>query len=104
MTSSGMFETGALKRMSPELARKLEERDRLYKELDRSLALQELWPDVFMCGPVMPRVDGSFHRGFKYTLTRDDGVSRTFKLLDVPHALWPKKLGADIDAYWRKRR
>jgi len=72
--------------------KKLKAREvKLVDELEISLALKELWPEVFDAGPCNLRFEGGrmFHR---YIVTRGDGVEKTWQLPDVPTILWYKTL------------
>jgi len=60
------------------------------KALDRSLAIQMLWPEVEW--PATSRVRGNPYKGYIFTITCNTGEQREFDILDVPEILWPEKL------------
>jgi len=68
-----------------ELKSKLKARDELYAQLDRSLLLQSWWPEAFASGgSVKSCWIGSSARGFRFRVTRSDGVVREVSQADAP--------------------
>ena len=74
----------------------------LLEELNRSLALRDLWPEAFKVGKVSTHVVGNNRHGkktFRLEITRSDGEVREFNLASVPVILrdgweWDEKNGS----------
>jgi hypothetical protein len=70
-----------------------EKQGKLLKELARSMALKDAWPEVWACGKVttqysQPPGDIKLER-CKLTIKRSDGEERTVLLNTVGRELWP---------------
>ena len=72
--------------------------DALLAKLERSLALQSLWPEVFAAGKVTscwigaPRsrsISGGIRYALRLRVETAAGETREFAQADVPAALWP---------------
>jgi hypothetical protein len=70
-------------------------RDELQGELQRSLAIQELWPEAFEHGRVFSHVEGNPGSGFFLTIKRGDGEERKFNIKEVPTILIPESFLED---------
>ena len=71
-----------------EITQKRAEMDELYKKLERSLAVEKLWPGVFDHTPVTARLSGSPLRPHEMTLVISNGKeTRDFPLGLVPKVL-----------------
>ena len=57
------------------------EQEKLVGQLDRSLALQAIWPSVFEHGQAKTQVSGIISQNsLKFTITRGDGQTKSFDL------------------------
>ena len=78
------------------LAEKAAMQSRLMAELDRSMALIQLWPEVFAEGSVKTQWTSKFvgyhETRWRYTIRRSDGKARKFSAQEVPRELWHKKM------------
>ena len=87
-----------------EIKAKSAERDKLVKSLERSMAIDELWPGVFDLGNVRSHYKGTSYvlTHFVITATSPDGSveSREFDPMQVPETLWP----TGFDETYPKRR
>jgi hypothetical protein len=74
-------------------------KDKLLAEMERSLAIMQLWPDAFDRGAITSRwVGGPIKRDFRGTIyalrlrvTDGAGTVKEFPQVDVPPILWPTK-------------
>ena len=55
------------------------EQDKLTYQLDRSLALQEIWSSIFEHGKASTRIEGNYHMR-KLILTRGDGKTQIYNI------------------------
>ena len=63
--------------------------DDLYDRLDRSFAIQELWPNAFAIGPVTSYLAGSLHEPEKmYLVIENCEEKRKFEICKVPEVLF----------------
>ena len=77
------------------LTDKLKERDRVYSELNRSLAIQNLVPDAFKTGGAKSKwVLNGYNEPRKFIVTNSEGVEFEFMPEDVPKILhdYPPKI------------
>jgi hypothetical protein len=72
------------------------QRDALYKDLNRSLAIQELWPDAFEHGACTSYVVGNPRSEMTFVLTLGNKETRKLPLQDVPVILWSEGAKATI--------
>lgn len=72
------------------------QRDGLYQDLRRSLALQEIWPDAFEHGRCTSRVTGNPRSELTFVLTLGNGEQREKPLQDIPVILWSEQVKNDI--------
>lgn len=72
------------------------ERDGLYLELKRSLAIEELCPDAFKEGNPRSQVYGNPRGDLTFTITLANGERHDFPLEDIPVILWSEQVKADI--------
>lgn len=77
-------------------------RDDAMSRLQKSFALQDLWPDCFEHGSVTAYFHGSPARGFFFTIQRSDGEYRTFPEIDVPSII-ARPEGEPFDSLIRRR-
>ena len=66
------------------------EKDKLFEELERSVAIKMMWPEAFRGGCVKARMEGSHHshpRNMKFIITNGEGVIREFPITEVPAVL-----------------
>jgi hypothetical protein len=67
------------------------------RDLRRSLAIKELWPEAFdVRGGVTSQIVGNNNKELTFTIKRKDGKKRAFDLLDVPFCLWCEQVKAAI--------
>jgi len=78
----------ALRRARDNARIRHEKRNALEAELDTSLALQSFWPEAFAAGGAKSHVVGAPASGFRYVVTRGDGVKREWPVAEVPVELW----------------
>ena len=66
-----------------------DKKSKLFDELEQSLAIQQIWPEVFNHGSVKCRVDGflNAHSKAKLIITNGAGEERTILLKDAPRAV-----------------
>lgn len=69
------------------IEQKEQEKKVLYQNLNRSLAIQELWKEAFDNGTVSTFFHGNSYKQIYWTIKRSDGEERTFKLQDLPPVL-----------------
>lgn len=69
------------------IEQKEQEKKVLLQNLNRSLAIQELWEEAFDCGTVSTFFHGNSYKQIYWTIKRSDGEERTFKLQDLPPVL-----------------
>lgn len=66
-------------------------RDHLLTELEDSLMLRDLWPEVFAHGPVKVHFEGNNYGGstkrMRYVITRPDGERREWPFDELPEPL-----------------
>lgn len=72
------------------------DRDDLYRELDKSLALQGVWFDAFEYGRCKSRIVGNPRDSLTFNLTLGNGEERSLPLEEVPVILWSDQVKADI--------
>jgi hypothetical protein len=66
------------------------QRSDLFQHLKGSLALQELWPEVFEHGSVITRIAGSHSNGFKFYIQQSGATGglnehiKEFELSEIP--------------------
>ena len=69
-------------------------RGALVGELERSLAIQALWPEAFTQGACRGAWHSIYGREAWYVLTRSDGETQTFQNSEVPACIarpaWPR--------------
>ena len=74
--------------------------------LNRSLAIQELWPEVFEIegeNKVRSQIGGKSHScRYDFTIIAANGESRVFPIEEVPEILWPNSWFADRGPLARK--
>lgn len=75
-----------------------EERDDLMKQLAKSLAIQELWPNAFRNGNPKSRVRGNPRKSLRFNITFPDGTTDSMPLEDLPVILWPEAVKDDLKA------
>lgn len=80
-----------------------EKRGKLFDELEESLALRTIWPEVFDHGQVKCRIDGFLIAPAKAKLIIENGIGETRKLLlkDAPRGIRSRLIEAFApkDAY-----
>lgn len=72
------------------------DRDKLMQDLDKSLAVQELWPNAFRNGNPTSRVRGNPRKSLRFNITFPDGTTDSMPLEDLPIILWPESVKADL--------
>ena len=68
-------------------------------ELERSLKLQQFFPDVFKQGACKVHVRGNvrFHpKSAQFIITLGDGTEHVFPFLETPHELWPAEVKSEF--------
>lgn len=74
-----------------------EQVDELYNKLDRSLVIEEHWPDAFDGpGTVTTAVKGNPKTGLVFTITFANGEAAVMDLRLAPFLLWPEAVKEDI--------
>jgi hypothetical protein len=81
----------AIHQKMAEIKRLRREQIKLTDELEVSLALQELWPEVFNHGSCKVRFEGG-RIAHRMVLVQGNGEEKAFQLEDVPTILWYKDL------------
>lgn len=79
-------------------------RDKLVAELDRSLALQKLWPECFAHGRVVAYAVGNPYSDVRFVIKAGNGEKREFPLGIVPKLLWPPELKERYESPNARRR
>jgi hypothetical protein len=79
-----------------ELEEAQKQQTRTLQKLKRSLQIKALWPAAFDHGSVTTHVQGNPRRALIFTIIRGDESQRQFPLTDVPLALWPAQVLADM--------
>jgi len=59
----------------------------LFKELNGSLSIRDLWPDAFKHGAVTTHIRGSHSKGFRFYIKNGIGEEKSFNLNDIPLSL-----------------
>ena len=74
-----------------EIMRKIESLEtrkaELFKELDGSLSIRDLWPDAFNHGKVTTHIQGSPSKRFRFYIKNGIGEEKSFNLNDIPLSL-----------------
>jgi hypothetical protein len=74
----------------------LETQKHLLAEFDKSMAIQEMWPNAFEHGAITTYVRGNCRTGMRWTVTFGNGEEAHMDLKLVPVLLWPEQVKDDI--------
>lgn len=61
--------------------------DKKLMQLERSFAIESLWPEAFVFGSVSSSFHGSPRAGYTFVIVRGDGSKKEFPFADVPAIL-----------------
>jgi hypothetical protein len=77
----------AIQKKLAEIKALYSERDRMIGQLERALAIHEVWPEAFDNGKAVGYIAGSPSKGFKYYIRSSDHELRSFEFSEVPECL-----------------